>query len=134
MRNHARTEKRRPQTDPLPDDVELDDFPLPEVADFTVDIERAQVLKKIDRYLDTLTEGDRSIYLLRTLHEMPYAAIAHLAGGTAGSVRTKLYRIREEIRAELGLAKDPPEPPDPKEPKTRGPENPPPKKDKGTPE
>jgi len=55
----------------------------------------------LDRALATLDPGDREVLLLRELGGLDYAEIAEFVESTHAAVRSRLYRARVAIRADL---------------------------------
>ena len=90
--NLEQQRKRRHQV-PL-DVVYADSTPGPDrVAESQLELQRVQ------RLLDTLPEIDRSAFLLRVQHELPYAEIARVLGLSLATARVKVHRVRKRLIA-----------------------------------
>ena len=56
-------------------------------------------LNRIQSYLLTLPEIDRSAFILRVQHELPYAEVARVLRLSLTSAKVKVHRIRKKILA-----------------------------------
>ena len=54
-------------------------------------------LQKVQRFLRTLPEIDRTAFVLRVQHEMPYAEIARSLGLSLAAVKVKVFRVRKKL-------------------------------------
>jgi RNA polymerase sigma-70 factor (ECF subfamily) len=54
-------------------------------------------IRDIQRILGTLTEVDRTAFILRIQHELPYAEIARVLGISEPSAKVKVHRIRKKL-------------------------------------
>ncbi len=74
---------------------ELDEA-MPE--ELSADLQTEDLAKLIDRFLGTLKESERTIFVLRYFREDSSAAIALATGLTDAGVRSSLKRTREKLR------------------------------------
>lgn len=78
------------------------------LADLGVDPERSAaslgLRGAIARALTTLSARDRSIVLMREVHEMSYDEIASALDLPIGTLKSTLHRAREQLRRELAGA------------------------------
>jgi RNA polymerase sigma-70 factor (ECF subfamily) len=68
--------------------------PMPEpdqVIDLQLEIQRVQV------FLQTLPEIDRSAFILRVQGELPYAEIARILELSLGACKVKVHRVRKKL-------------------------------------
>lgn len=56
---------------------------------------------RIDEALDRLTEGQRSVLLLKAVEELSYREIGEIFGQSENQIRGRLYRARKAFRAAL---------------------------------
>ncbi|NLM61246.1 MAG: sigma-70 family RNA polymerase sigma factor [Clostridiales bacterium] len=64
-------------------------------------LERSEIVRAINRALDTLSEEHREIFILRELDGLSYAEIAEIKMIEEGTVKSRLFRAREKLRAAL---------------------------------
>jgi RNA polymerase sigma factor (sigma-70 family) len=57
--------------------------------------------RKVQHFLKTLDDGERELFELRYVAEMPYKEIAELLGKSEGALRVAALRIKEKIKKEL---------------------------------
>lgn len=71
--------------------------------------EHSDLVEQIERCMTRLSEGDRQILLLRNGQHAPYAEIARTFGIALGTVKSRIARARERLRAcvieEIGTLK-----------------------------
>ena len=73
-----------------------DPTPEPDQAiDTQLEIQRVQV------FLQTLSEIDRSAFILRVQGELPYAEIARILELSLGACKVKVHRVRKKLGANL---------------------------------
>ncbi|MGB2964849.1 MAG: RNA polymerase sigma factor [Anaerolineales bacterium] len=71
-----------------------DPMPEPDQAiDLQLEIQRVQV------FLQTLPEIDRSAFILRVQGELPYAEIARILELSLGACKVKVHRVRKKLGA-----------------------------------
>ena len=56
-------------------------------------------LKRIQKYLHTLPEIDRSAFVLRVQHELPYAEVARILSLSLTTAKVKVHRVRKKLLA-----------------------------------
>jgi RNA polymerase sigma-70 factor (ECF subfamily) len=76
----------------LPDDRELRP---------AADAENSELGRKIGEALATLGEDQRLVFILREYEGLDYAAIAAVSGVSEGTVKSRLFRAKETLRARL---------------------------------
>jgi RNA polymerase sigma-70 factor (ECF subfamily) len=74
------------------EDVHADPSPGPETA-----VESQLELDEVRSILRTLPECDRSAFILRVQHELPYAEIARVLGLSLSSAKVKVHRVRKKL-------------------------------------
>ena len=74
----------------------IDDSPLQSV-------ERAEERREVRQAMLRLDEGYRTILILREFEGFDYQAIAAVLGIKIGTVRSRLFRAREQLRRELSV-------------------------------
>lgn len=83
--------------------VDIEDiFDLGEDERTEEKLDAEATLKKISKYLETLTPKQREIVILRVWEEMSYKEIAEIVGGTEGSVKMTFSRTIREVREKMG--------------------------------
>ena len=60
-------------------------------------IEVQEELIRVHEFLQTLPEIDRSAFILRVLHELPYAEIARVLALSLSSAKVKVHRVRKKL-------------------------------------
>ena len=89
---HARKNKRQVALE----DIILDPSPSPDHQ-----VESHLKLARIKQYLHTLNEIDRTAFILRVQHELPYAEIARVLGLSLTSTKVKVHRVRKKLLIEF---------------------------------
>jgi len=74
------------------EDVHPDPAPGPEVA-----VQSQLELDEVRRVLRTCPECDRTAFVLRVQHELPYAEIARVLGLSLSSAKVKVHRVRKKL-------------------------------------
>jgi len=64
-------------------------------------IEAAESLESVDRALRRIDEAHRAVLVLRDVQGLDYAQIAEVLGVKRGTVKSRLFRAREALRAAL---------------------------------
>ena len=80
-------------------EAEADASPGPEKL-----TESGELGQMIERALGSLSPQDRSVVLLREVHGLPYDEIAEILGLPLGTLKARLHRARERLRARLNHA------------------------------
>jgi RNA polymerase sigma-70 factor (ECF subfamily) len=55
----------------------------------------------LERALGALPERDRAVIVLREVQGLPYNEIAEVLGVPLGTLKARLHRAREQLRAKL---------------------------------
>ena len=78
----------------------VDPLPQPESAvQHRLDLQMAQEM------IQSLPEIDRTVFLLRVQHDLPYAEIARITNLSLSAVKVKVHRVRLRL-AEMELNKE----------------------------
>jgi RNA polymerase sigma-70 factor (ECF subfamily) len=64
-------------------------------------VESLHRLLRIKKYLNTMKEPDRTAFILRVQHELPYAEIARVLGLSLTSAKVKVHRVRKKLLIEF---------------------------------
>lgn len=100
VRTHLRSEARmRKAFDRAVSDVVASHVPIDAVDDSIVD---RQLMEKVANALRGLPANDREVLLLFAWEQLSYEEIASALGVEIGTVRSRLSRARERLRALLG--------------------------------
>jgi RNA polymerase sigma-70 factor (ECF subfamily) len=75
-------------------DVYPDPAPEPDAV-----VESQLELRRVRSVLQTLREIDRTAFVLRVQHELPYAEIARILGLSLTATKVKVHRIRKRLIA-----------------------------------
>ena len=82
--------KRKPQE--LLDDLHTDSSPTPDkVAASRVELRRVQ------KVLQEFPEADRTAFVLRVYHDLPYAEIARVLQISLSAAKVKIHRVRKKL-------------------------------------
>jgi RNA polymerase sigma-70 factor (ECF subfamily) len=65
---------------------------------------RADVLRALDSALAGLPEDFRTAFVLAEIEELPLREIARIEGVAEGTVKSRVHRARQALRASLGGA------------------------------
>jgi RNA polymerase sigma-70 factor (ECF subfamily) len=76
------------------EDIHPDPAPGPERQ-----VESQQELQKIQRTLQSMPEIDRTSFVLRVQHELPYAEVARVLKLSVTATKVKVYRVRKKLIA-----------------------------------
>ena len=100
--NHAST-RRKNLNSKLQREVALDDAMLlvDGGADPAADAERKETQQRVQQALNRLDGNDAQIILLRDLQDVPYVDIAQTLDVPVGTVKSRLHRARQALRASL---------------------------------
>jgi RNA polymerase sigma-70 factor, ECF subfamily len=79
-----------------PSDEPADSGPGPEAV-----VESASLRRRIDEALDTFSERERAVFVLRHYHELKVREIAQTLGISPGSVKSYLFRSLQKLQKEL---------------------------------
>ena len=85
---HRRKDKRRV----VLEDVHPDPAPGPEKK-----VESQLELQRVQRFLQALPEIDRTAFILRVQHELPYVEIARVLGLSLTAAKVKVHRVRKRL-------------------------------------
>ena len=82
--------KRRPHE--LLDELHVDSAPAPDkVAESRVELRRVQ------KVLQALPEADRTAFVLRVYHDLPYAEVARVLQISLSAAKVKIHRVRKKL-------------------------------------
>ena len=77
--------------------VELDDqFPDPVLLP-DLKVELRDEIKQVQNYLQTLPECDRTAFILRVQHNIPYSEIARVLEISESAAKVKIHRTRKKL-------------------------------------
>ncbi len=76
------------------EDVHIDPLPGP---DQRIDAQRQ--LQDVYRFLQTVSEIDRTVFVLRVQHKLPYVEIARMLSLSVTAVKVKVHRLRKKLIA-----------------------------------
>jgi RNA polymerase sigma-70 factor (ECF subfamily) len=82
-------------------DVELDMKTDPDQPDPQRQAWSGEVGSLIEVALDSLPDRDRAVLVMREIQGMPYADIAQTLELPLGTLKARLHRAREQLRARL---------------------------------
>jgi RNA polymerase sigma-70 factor (ECF subfamily) len=85
--------RKKPQQIPL-EDFYQDPKPNPERI-----VEAAFDLMDVHKFLQTVSEIDRTAFVMRVQHELPYAEIARCLELTESAAKVKVHRVRRKLLA-----------------------------------
>jgi RNA polymerase sigma-70 factor (ECF subfamily) len=91
-RNVFLEQRRKGKRQVALEDVHADPAPGPETA-----VQSQLELDEIRRILRTYPECDRTAFILRVQHELPYAEIARVLGLSLSSAKVKVHRVRKKL-------------------------------------
>ncbi len=74
-----------------------------------VQVERRELRAMLDEAVAALPEGQRQVFVLAVMHEVPLEAIAEAEGVALGTVKSRLHRARAVLALRLGERLDAPE-------------------------
>lgn len=74
------------------------DYCLASTENVEAELEAAELTKSIEDFLDTLNKMNRLIFIRRYWYVDSYASIAKLTGMRENAIRTRLSRIRSELK------------------------------------
>ncbi len=87
-------------TTPEPDSRGDRDFPTPQRGPAEA-ASRAEEVAQLERCIDTLDPDRRTVLVLRELQGASYEEISELLGLAVGTVRSRLFRARADLRARM---------------------------------
>jgi len=91
-RNVFLQQKRKQKRQVALEDVYADPSPGPDRQ-----IEDQATLAKVQKTLQSLPEVDRTAFVLRVQHELPYAEIARVLGLSLSNAKVKVHRVRRKL-------------------------------------
>lgn len=74
------------------EDIHSDPAPGPDRV-----TESRHELSRIEQLLESMRECDRTAFILRVKHELPYADIASILGLSLTSAKVKVHRVRKKL-------------------------------------
>ena len=89
--NYLQKQRRQKRQDDL-DEAFRDPNPGPEQR-----VEAQLRLSSVRRFLLTIPEIDRTAFILRVQHELPYAEIARSLGLSLTAAKVKVHRVRKKL-------------------------------------
>lgn len=60
-------------------------------------VENRMELLKVNKILQAIPEVDRSAFIMRVQHELPYAELARALGISEAAARVKIHRVRKRL-------------------------------------
>lgn len=78
--------------------VLMDVYPDPSPGPDKLNESRSQI-QQVQRVLQTVSEVDRSAFILRVHHELPYDEIARVLELSPTAAKVKVYRVRKKMTA-----------------------------------
>lgn len=91
LQKHRRDKKRQA----------LDDDILDPTPPFDLAVADRKILAKTLRAMQTLSEVDRSILIMKAYHGMPYQAIAGVVDLSVATLKVRVHRAREKLARQL---------------------------------
>lgn len=64
-------------------------------------IESKLEIRRVQGFLQTLSEIDRAAFILRVQHELPYAEIARVLELSLSASKVKVYRVRKKLSTNM---------------------------------
>jgi len=77
------------------------DYPDEKQAQPSAQLEQSQLQRRLYQALQALHPDDRSLLALAYLKELEYSAIAEIEAIPVGTVKSRLYRIRQQLKSTL---------------------------------
>ena len=77
--------------------VELDDQLPDQVLLPDIKVELLDEIKQVQNYLQTLPECDRTAFILRVQHNIPYSEIARVLEISESAAKVKIHRARKKL-------------------------------------
>jgi RNA polymerase sigma-70 factor (ECF subfamily) len=85
--------------------INIDDvWDLSGKEDMSRDLDTAQKLEKVEKYINALNGEQRDIVMLRVWQEMPYKEIAEIMGKSEASCKMAFSRAMGELRSTMPLS------------------------------
>ncbi len=91
-RNVYLEQQRKQKRQVVLNDVHFDSSP-----GFDALIDSQLALRRVQQILHTMPETDRTAFILRVQHELPYAEIARVLEMSVTAVKVKVHRIRKKL-------------------------------------
>lgn len=101
-RNTYLERQRKTRRQAALEDVHTDPAPGPDRL-----VESRLELLEVQRVLQTLPEIDRTAFVLRVQHELPYAEIARVLQLSLVAAKVKVHRVRKKLLARRTESEDP---------------------------
>ena len=105
MRRNARRQNVIPMIT-SPTDHEIESVPSDEVGSPDVVADRAQMRAILERRIDALPEGFRTVFVMRSVEELTVEETAHSLGIPAETVRSRHFRAKSLLREALAREVD----------------------------
>ena len=105
MRRNARRQNVIPMI-PSPTDHELESVPSDELGSPDATADRAQMRAILERRIDALPEGFRTVFVMRSVEELTVEETAESLGIPAETVRSRHFRARTLLREALAREVD----------------------------
>jgi len=99
LRNRCFAERRRSHRDARPLGMQDEAIAGPDRSDRHV--ERAEDRRALERALERLTPEQRDVFVLKHVEEMSYEEIAALTGASVPSLKMRMHRAYDRLRALL---------------------------------
>ena len=64
-------------------------------------VEESEFLEQLDRSLNALPTGQKTVFVLAEIEEISYADIADIEHISLGTVKSRLHRAKQRLRAAL---------------------------------
>ncbi len=98
--------RQRARRAPLEDEAAPEDLELadPDVPSLQQTVERGEMSGCVQRYLEGLPDSYRAVILLHDLNELTAPEISETLGVSLATVKIRLHRARQKLRAALGSA------------------------------
>ena len=101
LRKHRRSEARRLRATARL--LQEQAAPLPVEAGTVSQLDRKELWPRVADAISALPEHEREALLLFAWEELPYQEVAQTLGVKVGTVRSRIHRARERLRATPGL-------------------------------
>jgi RNA polymerase sigma-70 factor (ECF subfamily) len=88
QRRNVSLEMTEPLTDPQPGPAET--------------LEKKEIREHVQKALNNLSPDDATVIVLRDLQDVPYEEVAQILEIPVGTVKSRLHRARQALKAELG--------------------------------
>lgn len=69
-------------------------------SNIEIDVQLRNELKSVQKFLQTINEDDRTAFILRVEHDLPYAEIARVLKISENATKVKIHRVRKKLLEE----------------------------------